>query len=182
MRSMPAVTLDPANEADGPLLGELIELYAHELSSVFPGLVAGPDGRYGYPRLPLYWSEPERRFAFIIRADGAVAGFALATRGSPATEDPDVLDVAEFFVKREYRRLGVGECAARLLWRCLPGVWTVRVAEANLGGLAFWGRVLAAIAPGDITVCVRTIGQVSWRIHTFDSAPRDRAAQGPARR
>jgi predicted acetyltransferase len=166
---MPAVTLDPANEEEAPLLGELLELYAHELSRVFPGLVAGPDGRYGYPRLPLYWSEPERRFAFIIRVDGAVAGFALATRGSPATEDPEVLDVAEFFVKREYRRLGVGECAARSLWRCLPGVWTVRVAEANRGGLSFWRRVLAALAPDDVTVCVRTIGQMSWRIHTFDS-------------
>jgi predicted acetyltransferase len=166
---MPAVSLDPATEADAPLLGELLELYAHELSSVFPGLLPGPDGRYGYPRLPLYWSEPGRRFAFIIRADGAVAGFALATRGSPASEDPDVLDVAEFFVKREYRRRGVGEWAARLLWRRLPAVWTVRVAEANPGGLAFWQGVLAAIAPGDIAVCVRTIGQVSWRIHTFHS-------------
>lgn len=173
---MPAVTLDAANEADAPLLGELLELYAHELSSVFPGLVAGPDGRYGYPRLPLYWSEPERRFAFIIRAGGTAAGFALASRGSPATEDPDVLDVAEFFVKRECRRLGVGQCAARLLWRRLPGVWTVRVAEANLGGLAFWEGVLAAIAPGDITVSVRTIGQVSWRIHTFDSRSLEDAA------
>lgn len=173
---MPAVSLDPAGEADAPLLGELIELYAHELSGVFPGLVPGPDGRYGYPRLPLYWTEPERRFPFIIRADGAVAGFALATRGSPATEDPEVLDVAEFFVKREHRRLGVGECAARLLWRRLPGEWTVRVAEANVGGLAFWQGVLAAIAPGDIAVCVRTIGQVSWRIHTFDSRSLEDAA------
>ena len=173
---MPAVTLDPANEDDAPLLGELLELYAHELSSVFPGLVAGPDGRYGYPRLPLYWGEPERRFAFIIRADGAVAGFALATRGSPATEDPEVLDVAEFFVKREYRRLGVGECAARLLWRRLPGAWTVRVAQTNRGGLAFWGRVLAPVAPGNITVRVRTIGQMSWRIHAFDSGSLEDAA------
>jgi len=52
----------------------------------------------------------------------------------------------------------------------------VRVAEANLGGLAFWQGVLAAIAPGDITVCVRTIGQMSWRIHTFDSASLEGAA------
>ena len=32
----------------------------------------GADGRFGYPRLALYWSEPERRFAFLIKWGAAV--------------------------------------------------------------------------------------------------------------
>lgn len=166
----PTVTLDPATAADATLLGNLLELYAHELSDVFPEVVLGPDGRFGYARLPLYWSEPDRRFPFVIRADGQVAGFVLATRGSPATEDPEVLDVAEFFVLRRYRRRGVGQRAARLLWRRLPGRWTVRVAEENRGGLAFWGDVLAAGAPEGVTVTVRETGHTAWRVYAFDSA------------
>jgi predicted acetyltransferase len=166
----PMVSLDAASTADAALLGNLLELYAHELSEVFPDVVLGPDGRYGYPRLPLYWSEPEPRFAFVIRADGQVAGFVLAMRGSPMAADPEVLDVAEFFVLRRYRRLGVGRQAAWLLWRRLPGRWTVRVAEGNRGGVAFWGDVLAASDAAGLTVSVRPSGHLSWRVYTFDSA------------
>jgi predicted acetyltransferase len=99
-----------------------------------------------------------------------VAGFALATRGSPAAADPEILDVAEFFVLRRYRRLGVGRQAALLLWRRLSGTWTVRVAEGNRGGLAFWGGVLAAAAPAGLTASIRRIAHRSWRVYTFDSA------------
>jgi predicted acetyltransferase len=166
----PPVSLDAATPADATLLGDLLELYAHELSDAFPDVVRGPDGRFGYPRLPLYWSEPDRRFAFVVRAHGEVAGFALATRGSPAATDPEILDVAEFFVLRRYRRLGVGRRAALLLWRRLSGTWTVRVAAGNRGGLAFWGDVLAAAAPAGLTVSVRRIAHRSWRVYTFDSA------------
>lgn len=167
------VTLDAATAVDAPLLGELLELYALELSAIFPNVVRGPDGRFGYPRLPLYWSEPDRRFAFVIRANGAVAGFALATRGSPAAVDPTVLDMAEFFVLRPYRRLGVGRLAARLLWRRLPGTWTVRVAERNEGGLAFWADVLQVEAPAatvTVTESVGPNGSTSWRVYAFDTA------------
>jgi predicted acetyltransferase len=165
-----AVSLDVATAADATLLGNLLELYAHELSDVFQEVVLGPDGRFGYPRLPLYWSEPDRRWAFIIRAEGQIAGFVLATRGSPAAEDPEVLDVAEFFVLRRYRRRGVGQRAARLLWRRLSGRWTVRVAEQNRSGLAFWGDVLAAAAPSGMTVTTRPRGHMSLRVYAFDSA------------
>ncbi len=167
---IPMVSLEAATAANATLLGNLLELYAHELSDVFPDMVLGPGGRYSYPSLPLYWSEPDRRFAFVIRAAGQVAGFVLATRGSPMAADPEVLDVAEFFVMRRHRRLGVGRRAARLLWRRLPGRWTVRVAEGNRGGLAFWGEVLAAAAPAGLTVSIHRSGHLSWRVYTFDSA------------
>jgi predicted acetyltransferase len=104
----PHVTLDPAASRDVTLLENLLELYLHDLSEAFPAIEIDANGRVGYDKLALYWSEPERRFPFLIRADGRVAGFVLVTRGSPASDDPDVLDVAEFFVLRRYRRSGVG--------------------------------------------------------------------------
>src|SRR5947208_6043790 len=108
MQSVPPleVRLDVATPSDNDLLSNLLELYTHDLSVAFPNVELGPDGRFGYDKLPLYWSEHQRRFAFLIRCDGRVAGFVLVTRGSPAAEDRDVLDVAEFFVLRRYRRLG----------------------------------------------------------------------------
>ncbi len=110
-----AISLDAATSSDALLLSNLLELYIHDLSEAFPDVELGAEGRFGYPKLPLYWSEPERRFAFLIRCGERVAGFILATRGSPAAEDPDILDVAEFFVLRRHRRSGVGRRAASLL-------------------------------------------------------------------
>ena len=60
-----------------------------------------------------------------------MAGFSFVTRGSPASDDPETLDVAEFFVLRGWRRSGVGRRAAPLLWDRLPGPWTVRVSTGT---------------------------------------------------
>jgi predicted acetyltransferase len=170
MTSASDVALDAATAADAALLGNLLELYVHDLSAVFSSVVLGPDGRFGYPTLPLYWSEPDRRFAFLIRCGGDVAGFALATRCSPAADDPAVFDVAEFFVLRRYRRAGVGRRAALLLWDRLPGRWTVRVAEQNRSGLAFWRAVIAEAAGAPVTASTHASGPIVW--HVFAFAPR----------
>jgi hypothetical protein len=61
------VTLDSATPADAALLSNLLELYTHDLSAAFPSVELGPDGRFGYGKLPLYWTEPDRRFPFLIR-------------------------------------------------------------------------------------------------------------------
>ena len=143
----PPVTLDAARIDDAPLLANLLELYLHDLSEIFP-INPGADGRFGYERLPLYWSEPTRRFAYLIRSREEVAGFALVTRGSPATDDPENLDVAEFFVLRSNRRSGIGRRAAFLLWDRLPGRWVVRVSEKNRGGIPFWESAIREYTGG----------------------------------
>jgi predicted acetyltransferase len=165
------VSLTPAGAADASLLANLLELYIHDLSAVFPNVRLGPDGRFGYPKLPLYWSEPERRFPFLIHADGELAGFALATRGSPFSDDPAVLDVAEFFVLRRHRRAGVGQRAACLLWQTLPGAWIVRVSEGNTGALDFWRRTVGEFAP-DAVESVRPGEPRAWRTLAFTSKTR----------
>jgi hypothetical protein len=42
------VTLDAATEADAELLSNLLELYIHDLSGVFPSVELGANGRFGY--------------------------------------------------------------------------------------------------------------------------------------
>jgi len=164
------VTLDAAEPTEAEMLANLLELYIHELSAVFPAIELGPDGRFGYPKLPLYWSEADRRFPFLIRCDGRIAGFVLATRGSPAADDPAVLDVAEFFVLRRYRRSGVGRDAAFLLWTDIPGTWIVRVSEGNTGALSFWTSTIAEFANGAAVESTRPGNPHSWRVFSFESA------------
>jgi len=163
------VVLDPATPADAGLLSNLLELYVHDLSAAFE-VELGADGRFGYPKLERYWAEPGRRFPFLIRSGARVVGFALVTRGSPATDDPDVFDVAEFFVIRRYRRSGVGRHAAALLWQRLAGKWIVRVSEGNPGALPFWAGVIAQFTRGAATESTRPGTPHAWRVFSFDSA------------
>lgn len=172
MESADDVALDQATLLDAPLLSNLLELYVHDLSDVFP-VELGPDGRFGYDRLSLYWSEPERRWAFLVRHRGRVVGFVLATRAPSPASDTNAYDVAEFFVLRRYRRSEVGRRAAFLLWNRLPGAWTVRVAETNTGGLAFWRDVIAEYTSGAASEAMLAGKLMDWRVFSFESVTPD---------
>jgi predicted acetyltransferase len=160
------ITIEHAEPAEATLLANLLELYIHDLSEVF-AIEPGPDGRFGYPALPRYWSEPEQRFPFLVRADGKAVGFALLTRGSPASDDPDVLDVAEFFVLRRHRRSGCGRRAAVLLFDRFPGRWLVRVSEGNRGAMPFWESVVSTYTRGEFTQSRREGSTHTWRDFSF---------------
>jgi predicted acetyltransferase len=175
MPDQPETELEVATPAETPLLANLLELYIHDLSAAFPAIQLGADGRFGYPSLPLYWSEPERRFPFLIRERGRVVGFALVTRGSPASDDPDVWDVAEFFVIRQQRRTGVGRRAAVRLWDQLPGRWIVRASQGNPGAAPFWSSVIAQYSGGAAVQSQRPGNPHLVRVFSFES----RASKSP---
>ena len=168
------VVLDVATPRDAGVLSNLLELYAHDLSEAF-ALELGADGRFGYEKLPLYWSEPERRFPFLIRCGTRVVGFALVTRGSPLSDDPDDLDVAEFFVVRRHRRSGVGRRAAFLLWNRFAVRWIVRVSEGNRSGRHFWASVIAEYTSGALVETTRPGSPHAWRVFSFNSVSRSAA-------
>ena len=162
------LALEVARADEAPVLANLLELYCHELSDVF-GLDIGADGRFGYPRLPLYFGEPGR-FPFLIRLDGRLAGFALATVGSPASDDPQAMDVAEFFVLRRHRKTGVGGRAAVRLWNGFPGrTWTVRVSTGNASALSFWTGAVGAYARDGFREATLAGQPHPWRVLTFRS-------------
>jgi predicted acetyltransferase len=165
------VVLKVAASTDAAVLANLLELYSHDLSDVF-GLELGPNGRFGYEKLPLYWSDPGRRFPFFIHAGDRLSGFALATQGPSASDDQAVFDVAEFFVVRRYRRCGVGRRAAILLWNRFPARWTVRVAQGNEKGLRFWADVVAEYAGDSVVQTTRAGGPHTWHLFSFSSVKR----------
>jgi predicted acetyltransferase len=165
---MARVALQIVRPATGPVLSNLVELYCHELSGYF-GLKIGADGRYGYPGLGRYWDEPEGRFAFFIVADEELAGFVLATRGSPVSDDPSHLDVAEFFVLRALRERGVGAEAAVLLWDQLPGHWIVRAAVQNTPAVLFWRRAVAAYSQGAYSERTLELKGIARQVFELDS-------------
>ncbi|MFZ5890568.1 MAG: GNAT family N-acetyltransferase [Myxococcota bacterium] len=164
------VTLESAGAGDATLLGNLMELYIHDLSAVFRHVKLGPDGRFGYPALGSYLSASGERFGFVIRCEGEVAGFVLARRGSPASEDPNVLDVAEFFVLRSFRERGVGQAAARLLWGAMRGKWVIRALVRNTKAVGFWRALVSAYTNGRYEERERMDGSSKWVVLSFDSS------------
>ena len=91
------------------------------------------------------------------------------TRGSPATTDPEDLDLAEFFVLRSYRRSGVGRRAAFALWDRLSGHWVVRVSEAHTAGLHFWEAAIEDYTRGSFARGVHPGKHHMFRVFSFNS-------------
>ena len=173
------VALARASESDQVTLANLLHLYAHDFSE-FLGTTPSEQGWFSYPRLPLYWRDPGRA-AFLIRAGNALAGFALTSRGSLVTGDPEVHDLAEFFVVRGVRRHGVGRAAAHRLFGEMPGVWEVRVIESNRPAQQFWRRVIEQYTAGSFKVdpWIRDDGS-AWHVFRFTSSGGAGSGDAPA--
>jgi predicted acetyltransferase len=165
------VRLQLAEAREAHVLANPFELYAHDLSAAFE-LDVGADGRFGYAPLASYWKEADRRFAFLIHVGSQLAGFALATRGSPVTSDAADLDVAEFFVLRRQRRSGVGRQSALGMWSQMPGDWIVRVEAHNPGALLFWTRVITDYTEGQFTQRRATGSGKQWTVLSFGALSR----------
>ena len=164
---MPDIELVAVERKDAATLGNLFELYAHDFSELLP-LDVGDDGRFGVTEARQGWDDAGS-YALFIRADRKLAGFAIVHRGSRVTDAPDVMDVAEFFVLRRWRRLGVGTRAAHAMFRRHAGNWEVRVREGNPAALAFWPRAIRSFTGEDCPGEAWRAKASSWRVFRFES-------------
>jgi predicted acetyltransferase len=133
------VTIRRVGEEHRQVVERLAQLERHDLSE-FRGYTPGPDGLFGFERLPLFFSEPDRR-VYLIHQDSTLAGFTMTRRL------PDgATSIGGFFVVRALRRNGVGQRAALELLRAQPGRWAIAFQEENAGAARFWrGFATAAV-------------------------------------
>jgi predicted acetyltransferase len=115
-------------------------LYAHDFSEHVP-LDLKPNGRFDVSLGDRWWTA-EGHYAFFIRWNEKLVGFALARKGSRVTGATDVMDVAEFFVIRGARGRKVGTSAAHALFKAFPGPWEIRVRRTNGAAMKFWSHVV----------------------------------------
>jgi predicted acetyltransferase len=159
------VSLERIHRESATVLDNLFQLYAHDFSEHVP-IAIEPSGRFGVTPGSEWWSR-EDHFAYLIKRQGALAGFALARAGSRVIEAPDVMDVAEFFILRGERRTGVGKSAAHALFAEFPRAWEVRVRQTNVPALLFWSRAAETWVGrhAEITPC--SVDGVAWNVLRF---------------
>ena len=119
--------------------------------------------------IPVVLRVDEAEARRVRSAINGTTRIALRHQGEPVA----IVDVAEFFVVRQYRRSGVGRRAAFLLWNRLSGHWIVRVPEGNRRALPFWAAIIAEYTSGALSESTRSGSPHAWRVFSFNSANRN---------
>ncbi len=164
--SLELIAATPAHES---LISNLLQLYIHDFSELIP-LELDPDGRFAYPDLRLYWSEPSR-FPFLATVDGAWAGLVFVRQIHGAANEAPIWDMVEFFVLRGYRHRGIGTRLAHLAFARFPGAWQVRVMEANATAARFWERAIESYTHVTREPSRVILNNAAWQIFRFESRP-----------
>jgi predicted acetyltransferase len=77
--------------------------------------------------------------------------------------------MAEFFILRGCRRHRIGTLAAQEVWRRFPGLWEVRVLQANPSATFFWKRVISDFICESIEPARIEKNGRSWQLYSFKS-------------
>lgn len=162
------VDVTPAAPDEQPIVRALFELYTYDFSPIM-GLDVEGDGRFRVRPLEKFWSDP-RCHAFLFRVQDKLAGFALVQQRSRLSGDESVCDMDQFFVLRRYRRHGVGERAAHLLFDRFRGRWEIREEHGNDDATAFWRRVIERYTGAAVEE--RLFADEKWHgpVQLFDSS------------
>jgi len=163
------VELVPTTKSDEVGLNRLLQLYAYDFSE-FMDLDVGEDALFQVgDRFSRCWSE-QGSHAYWCRVDGRLAGFVLLDERSRLTADPQVVDVAQFFVMRRYRRKGVGlRCAERMFGLFPQRRWEVREEASNTAAIAFWRRAIDRYTGGRFEETVYDDARWHGPVQSFDA-------------
>jgi len=115
-------------------------------TGVFP--ILGEVGHSEPDQLARWYADSSAHLLVILKS-GMPAGFAMVGRGGPAFgRAPVDYRMAEFFISRPQRRLGVGRLAVPLILDRFAGSWEITEYLRNPGAVNFWRRVVAQYTRG----------------------------------
>ena len=89
-------------------------------------------------------------FVLAIVKNSKPVGFAMVARGTSQPGRPPVdFRMAEFFIARSQRRLGIGRTAVQLIFNRFAGRWEITEYLRNPAAVSFWRRVVALYTQGN---------------------------------
>ncbi|MEI5909292.1 GNAT family N-acetyltransferase [Bacillus spongiae] len=104
------------------------------------------NGLYRYNYFDQYWTENER-FPFLIKVNEKYGGFAFVRKLKHETGS-SYYSMAEFFILKKYRKIGVGKQSAFQLFNFFPGEWEISEVEENIPSQWFWRRIISEYTNG----------------------------------
>lgn len=160
------VSVRDARSADGDRLW-IQSVYREYLDDLAPGTGRFPVlGEVGHrePDQLMRWFGDPNAFPLVILKSSEPVGFALVQRGGAPVD----FRMAEFFISRAWRRLGIGATAVRLIFSRFAGRWEITEYLRNASAVSFWRRVVSSYTRGNYLERIVN-GEVR---QTFDSALR----------
>jgi [ribosomal protein S5]-alanine N-acetyltransferase len=124
----------------------LDDLAPANATGLFPAL-----GEVGHrePDQIAHWFADRNAYPLIILQLSDPVGFAMVARGSATPVQPRIdYRMAEFFITRERRRLGIGRTAVQLILNRFAGRWEIAEFQRNVSAVSFWRRVVMAYTHG----------------------------------
>jgi len=145
-------------------------VYRDYLDDLNPGTGLFPAlGEIGHrePDQIAHWFGDPNTFPLIIVKGSEPVGFARVLRAVASANQPRVdYRMAEFFVTRTRRRLGIGRIAVQLILSRFAGRWEITEYLRNASAVTFWRRVVAGYTRGSYQERI-----VNGEVHqVFDSA------------
>jgi ribosomal-protein-alanine N-acetyltransferase len=127
-------------------------VYRDYLDDLNPGTGLFPRlGEVGHrePDQIAHWFGDPNTFPLVIVRGTEPVGFARVLRGATAAAAPRIdYRMAEFFVARPRRRLGIGQTAVQLILSRFAGRWEITEHLSNATAVNFWRRVVAGYTQG----------------------------------
>jgi len=144
-------------------------VYRDYLDDLNPGTGLFPAlGEVGHrePDQIAHWFGDPNTFPLVIVKGSEPVGFARVLRAVASPREPRIdYRMAEFFVTRTRRRLGIGRIAVQLILSRFAGRWEITEYLRNAPAVTFWRRVVAAYTRGSYQERIIN-GEVH---HVFDS-------------
>jgi len=145
-------------------------VYRDYLDDLNPGTGLFPKlGEVGHrePDLIAHWFGDPNSFPLIILKGREQVGFARVVRAVASAAHPgNEYRMAEFFVARSRRRLGIGQIAVQLILSRFAGRWEIIEYLRNAEAVSFWRRVVARYTQGRYQERI-----INGEVHqVFDSA------------
>jgi predicted acetyltransferase len=150
---MPALTVSVRDARAAPADRLWIQsVYRDYLDDLNPGTGLFPMlGEVGHREgdLIAHWFGDPNTFPMIILKGSEPVGFARVLRAVASAAQPRIdYRMAEFFVTRTRRRLGIGQTAVQLILSRFAGRWEITEYLRNSEAVSFWRRVVARYTQG----------------------------------
>lgn len=124
-------------------------LYLHDISSYTDAYQLDDEGNW-QPDYVGYWIQPESPtlVAALEYQDKKIGFVCIGIENFPFKDDDSDYKLSEFFIIRQFRKLGLAKAAMSRLFQQMPGRWELDVLKKNLPAMSFWESVLASYEVG----------------------------------